>query len=78
VSCRVSGIHRQESVSSNVAGGDVRLRRYSTADSKTAAKPKNTVSIHLLTLLMTPVALDFQQVMKKSSNSFKREKRERE
>ena len=41
-------------------------RQHSTADSKTAAKPENTVSTHLLTLLMTPVALSFQQVMKKS------------
>jgi hypothetical protein len=53
-------------------------RRHSNADSKTAAKPENTVSTKLLTLLMTPVALSFQQVTEKSSNSFRREKRERE
>ena len=51
-------------------------RQHSNADSKTAAKPENTVSTQLLTLLMTSVAFSFQYVTKKSSNSFRREKRE--
>ena len=52
-------------------------RQHSNADSKTAAKPENIVSTHLLTLLMTPVVLDFNKLWKKAAIPLG-ERRERE